>query len=58
MTLSMTTRGRSWRRSAISCTAMRPVAQELERSNTYPEKLIDQMKQLGIFGLVIPEPYG
>jgi alkylation response protein AidB-like acyl-CoA dehydrogenase len=37
---------------------MRPVAQELEHSNTYPEKLIDQMKQLGIFGLVIPEPYG
>ncbi|WP_433295274.1 acyl-CoA dehydrogenase family protein [Pseudonocardia sp. CA-142604] len=37
---------------------VRPVARELEHSNTYPEKLIDQMKQLGIFGLAIPEPYG
>ncbi len=37
---------------------VRPVARELEHANTYPEKLIDQMKQLGIFGLAIPEPYG
>jgi alkylation response protein AidB-like acyl-CoA dehydrogenase len=37
---------------------VRPVARELEHDNTYPEKLIDQMKQLGIFGLAIPEPYG
>lgn len=37
---------------------VRPVVQELEHSNTYPEKLIDQMKDMGIFGLAIPEPYG
>ncbi|MBC7594459.1 MAG: acyl-CoA dehydrogenase family protein [Kineosporiaceae bacterium] len=37
---------------------VRPVVQELEHNNTYPEKLIDQMKDMGIFGLAIPEPYG
>jgi len=37
---------------------VRPVVQELEHANEYPEKLIDQMKDLGIFGLAIPEPYG
>src|SRR5947208_2026894 len=36
----------------------RPVAQELDHTNTYPEKLIDQMKQMGIFGLAVPEPWG
>ena len=37
---------------------VRPVARKLEHGNEYPGKLIDQMKQLGIFGLAIPEPYG
>ena len=37
---------------------IRPVARELEHSNTYPEELIEQMKQLGIFGLMVPPPYG
>ena len=37
---------------------MRPVVRELEHANTYPEALIEQMKQLGVFGLAIPEPYG
>jgi alkylation response protein AidB-like acyl-CoA dehydrogenase len=37
---------------------VRPVARELEHANTYPEKLIEQMKQLGVFGLAVPEPYG
>lgn len=31
---------------------------ELEHSNTYPEKLIEQMNDIGIFGLVVPEPWG
>lgn len=35
-----------------------PVVQELEHANTYPEALIEQMKQLGIFGLAVPEEYG
>lgn len=37
---------------------VRPVVRELEHTNTYPEELIDAMKELGIFGLAIPEPYG
>ena len=36
----------------------KPVVQELEHANTYPEALIEQMKALGIFGLAIPEEYG
>jgi isovaleryl-CoA dehydrogenase len=38
--------------------AVKPVVRELEHANTYPEALIEQMKQLGIFGLAIPEPWG
>jgi alkylation response protein AidB-like acyl-CoA dehydrogenase len=37
---------------------VRPVARELDHTDTYPEKLIGQMKALGIFGLAIPEPWG
>jgi len=37
---------------------VRPQVQELEHANEYPEKLIDQMKDLGIYGLAIPEPWG
>ncbi|MFJ3804645.1 acyl-CoA dehydrogenase family protein [Streptomyces sp. NPDC090088] len=37
---------------------VKPVVQELEHTNTYPEALIEQMKQLGIFGLAVPEEYG
>jgi alkylation response protein AidB-like acyl-CoA dehydrogenase len=37
---------------------VRPVARELEHANEYPEKLIEQMKALGVFGLNIPPPYG
>jgi alkylation response protein AidB-like acyl-CoA dehydrogenase len=37
---------------------VKPVAGELEHANAYPEKLIEQMKRLGIYGLAIPEPWG
>jgi alkylation response protein AidB-like acyl-CoA dehydrogenase len=37
---------------------VRPVVRELEHANAYPGKLIDQMKELGIFGLAIPPPWG
>ncbi|SEP13976.1 acyl-CoA dehydrogenase family protein [Amycolatopsis saalfeldensis] len=37
---------------------VRPVAQELDHANTYPEQLIDRMKAMGVFGLAIPEPWG
>ncbi len=34
-----------------------PVATELEHKDQYPEKIVEQMKQLGLFGLTIPEEY-
>jgi isovaleryl-CoA dehydrogenase len=37
---------------------VKPVARELEHADTYPEELIERMKQIGIFGLSIPEPWG
>jgi alkylation response protein AidB-like acyl-CoA dehydrogenase len=37
---------------------VRPVVRELEHANEYPEKLIEQMKQLGMFGTAIPAEYG
>ncbi len=37
---------------------VRPVARDLDHANAYPDELIEQMKNLGIFGLAIPEPYG
>ena len=37
---------------------VRPVVRGLEHADTYPHALIEQMKQLGIFGLAIPPPYG
>lgn len=35
-----------------------PVAQELEHSDTYPQEIIDGLKELGVFGLTIPEEFG
>ncbi|MDX6234973.1 MAG: hypothetical protein QOH68_4112 [Nocardioidaceae bacterium] len=37
---------------------VRPVAQYLDHTNTYPEELIETMKQLGVYGLAVPEPWG
>ncbi len=37
---------------------VRPAVRELEHADSYPEKLIGQLKELGIFGLAIPEPWG
>ena len=37
---------------------IRPVVRELEHANTYPGDLIDQMKELGIYGMTVPAPYG
>jgi alkylation response protein AidB-like acyl-CoA dehydrogenase len=37
---------------------VRPVARELEHANAYPEQLIDGMKRMGVFSLVVPRPYG
>ena len=35
-----------------------PVAAELDREDRVPHDLIDQMKELGLFGITVPEEYG
>src|ERR671921_488707 len=35
-----------------------PHAQELEHADAYPTEIVDGLKELGIFGLMIPEEYG
>jgi alkylation response protein AidB-like acyl-CoA dehydrogenase len=35
-----------------------PVASELEHADEYPEELVETMKELGLFGVTIPEAYG
>ena len=37
---------------------VKPTVREVEHANEYPEKWIEQMKQIGIYGLAIPEEYG
>jgi len=35
-----------------------PVAQELEHADEYPTEIVEGLKELGLFGLMIPEEYG
>jgi alkylation response protein AidB-like acyl-CoA dehydrogenase len=35
-----------------------PAAPDLERGDTFPAAIVDQMKDLGLFGITIPEAYG
>ena len=35
-----------------------PVAMELEHKDEYPTQIVEGMKEMGIFGLMIPEEYG
>src|SRR2546426_3991369 len=35
-----------------------PVADELEHRDEFPEKIVEGMKELGLFGLTVPEEYG
>ena len=35
-----------------------PVAQELEHTDSYPAEIVEGMKEMGLFGLMIPEEYG
>ncbi|MCW2889271.1 MAG: acyl-CoA dehydrogenase domain protein [Streptosporangiaceae bacterium] len=35
-----------------------PVATELEHADTYPQEIVEGLKKLGVFGLMIPEEYG
>ena len=37
---------------------VKPAVNEMEHRNEYPEKFIEQMKQIGIYGLAVPEEYG
>ncbi|WP_299564605.1 acyl-CoA dehydrogenase family protein [uncultured Mycolicibacterium sp.] len=37
---------------------VKPTVREVEHANAYPEAWIEQMKQLGIYGLAVPEEYG
>jgi len=35
-----------------------PNAQDLEHADTYPQAIVDQMREMGLFGLMIPTEYG
>lgn len=35
-----------------------PVASELDHADEFPQKLVDKMKELGLFGITIPEEFG
>jgi alkylation response protein AidB-like acyl-CoA dehydrogenase len=35
-----------------------PAAQELEHGDTYPTDIVEGMKEMGLFGITIPEEYG
>ena len=35
-----------------------PVADEMEHRDEFPEKIVEQMKEMGLFGLTVPEEYG
>ncbi len=35
-----------------------PVVAELERADSFPAEIVEQMRQMGLFGITIPEAYG
>jgi alkylation response protein AidB-like acyl-CoA dehydrogenase len=37
---------------------VRPVAIRLEQADEYPEAIVEQMREMGLFGAIIPEAYG
>ena len=37
---------------------VRPYAMQLEHDDTYPDEIVEQMKELGLFGAIIPAEYG
>lgn len=37
---------------------VRPVAREMEQAGTYPTAIVEKMKQMGLFGLTVPEEWG
>ena len=44
---------RDFARKSIS-----PVAREWELAGRYPEEIVDEMKAMGLFGMLVPEEYG
>jgi alkylation response protein AidB-like acyl-CoA dehydrogenase len=44
---------RSFARRSIA-----PVAREWEHSGRYPEEIVDEMREMGLFGMLVPEAYG
>src|SRR5262245_6591303 len=39
-------------------TTVRPVASDLEHADRYPHELVDRMREIGLFGALVPEVYG
>jgi alkylation response protein AidB-like acyl-CoA dehydrogenase len=37
---------------------LKPIAREFDQADQYPEELVEQMKELGLFGATIDEEYG
>ncbi|HZQ33456.1 MAG TPA: acyl-CoA dehydrogenase family protein, partial [Mycobacterium sp.] len=35
-----------------------PNAPQFESTDTYPQEIVDQMREMGLFGLMIPQEYG
>lgn len=35
-----------------------PVADDMEHADEFPEKIVEQMKEMGLFGMMTPEEYG
>jgi len=38
--------------------SIQPVAREWEQSGRYPEEIVDEMRAMGLFGMLVPEAYG
>ena len=37
---------------------IKPIAREFEVEDKYPQEVVDRMKELGLFGVIVPEEYG
>ncbi|MCA1833839.1 MAG: acyl-CoA dehydrogenase family protein [Actinomycetota bacterium] len=35
-----------------------PVADDLEHADEFPDKIVEQMKEMGLFGMMVPEEFG
>ncbi len=35
-----------------------PIAEEHDHADSFPEPVVEQMRELGLFGVTIPEEYG